>query len=71
MASDHGATLRKWIEDAEQVPIVPPRPCLDSEWETDPMTFWEEHPGEMHMHSTLLKILNFFDIAKLGKKPSN
>jgi hypothetical protein len=71
MASDHGATLRKWIAEAEEVPIVPPRPCLDSEWEMDPPTFKEQHPGKLHMHSTLLKLLQIFNIAKLGKTPPN
>jgi hypothetical protein len=70
MASDHGETYRKWLAERENVPLAPPRPCYDCDWEMDLDDFQKKHPGEIHMHTTMLKILQIFDIAGMGKKPT-
>jgi hypothetical protein len=36
----------------------------------DPNDFKKAHPGQLHMHSTMLKLLKIFDIAGFGKNPS-
>jgi hypothetical protein len=60
---------QKWISERNKIPLVNPRPCFDSDWEMDPMTFWKEHPGQLNMHSTMLKLLKIFETAGCGKKP--
>jgi hypothetical protein len=69
MSMPTNKVYQKWISERDKIPLVNPRPCFDSDWEMDPMTFWKEHPGQLNMHLTMLKLLKVIETAGFGKKP--
>jgi hypothetical protein len=58
--------FEEWLKQKDEVPLVSPRPCFDSNWMTNWDEFEQQHPGQLHMHSTMLKLLNIFNLAGLG-----
>jgi hypothetical protein len=70
MTSHQKQAFEEWLKQKDEVPLVSPRPCFDSDWMTDRDEFEQQHPGQLHMHSTMLKLLNIFNLAGLGNRPS-
>jgi hypothetical protein len=70
MTSHQKQVFEEWLKQNDEVPLVSPRPCFDSDWMTDRDEFEQQHPGQIHMHSTMLKLLNIFNLAGFGNRPS-
>jgi hypothetical protein len=62
--------FEEWLKQRDEVLLVSPRPCFDSDWMTDWDEFQQKHPGQIHMHSTMLKLLKIFNLAGLGNCPA-